>query len=52
MWRKVDRTDVMVRALVQKEIGKGSQEMLERFVEGLGDEEPEDLSSLEGIDNH
>jgi len=51
VWRKVDQTDVMVRALVRKEIGKGSQEMLERFVEGLGDKEPEDLSSLEGIDN-
>jgi len=50
VWRKVDRTDVMVRALVRKEIGKGSQEILERYVEGLGDEEPGDLSSLEGID--
>ena len=49
--KKVDRTDVMVRALVRKGIGKGSQEVLERFVEGLGDEEPEDLNSLEGIDN-
>jgi len=51
VWRKVDRTDVMVRALVRKEIGTGSQEILERYVEGLGDEKPEDLSSLEGIDN-
>ena len=49
--RKVERTDIMVRALVRKEIGKGSQEVLERFVEGLGDEGPEDLGSLEGIDN-
>jgi len=38
VWRKVDWTDVMVRVLVRKEIGKGSQEVLERFVEGLGDE--------------
>jgi len=51
VWRKVERTDVMVRALVRKGIGKGSQEVLEKFVEGLGDEEPEDLTSLEGIDN-
>jgi len=56
--RKVDRTDVMVRALVRKEIGKGSQEVLERFVEGLerfveglGDEGPEDLSSFDGVDH-
>jgi len=51
VWRKVERTDIMVWALVQKEIGKGSQEVLERFVEGLGDEEPEDLNSFEGVDN-
>jgi len=51
VWRKVERTDVMVWALVRKGIGKGSQEVLEKFVEGLGDEESEDLNSLEGIDN-
>jgi len=51
VWRKVDRTDVMVRALVRKGIGKGLQEVLEKFVEGLGDKEPEDLNSFEGIDN-
>ena len=51
VWRKVEQMDIMIRALVRKEIGKGSQEMLERFVEGLGDEEPEELSSLEGINN-
>jgi len=51
VWRKVERTDIMVPALVRKEIGRGSQQVLERFVEGMGDEEPEDLSSLEGIDN-
>ena len=49
--KRVTQTDVMVRALVQKGIGKGSHKVLERFVEGLGDEEPEDLNSFEGIDN-
>jgi len=49
--RKMDRMDVMVWAVVQKEIRRGSQQTLERFVEGLGDEEPEDLKSFEGIDN-
>jgi len=51
MRKKVNRTDIMVRALVRKEIGRGSQQVLERFVKGLGDEEPEDLGSFEGIDN-
>jgi len=47
----MERTDVMVHTLVRKEIGRGSQQVLERFVEGMGDEEPEELSLLEGIDN-
>jgi len=48
--RKVDRTDIMVRAMVRQGIGRWSQKTIERFVAGL-DGAPEDLSSLEGIDH-